>query len=102
MLFSPSLAICEFSAAVIFWGRAVRITTIFDRFCCVAHAALEGPMTYAIVEAQSAEDLQQKVQTLMDEGWEPQGGLSVGTYAAGVWWYYQAMVRYPTQQTPAQ
>jgi hypothetical protein len=50
-------------------------------------------MTYSIVESQSADELQEKVQALISEGWQPQGGIAVATYAAGVWWYYQAMVR---------
>jgi hypothetical protein len=50
-------------------------------------------MRYVVVEAQSADELQRKVQELIDLGWEPQGGLSVATYAAGAWWYYQAMVQ---------
>jgi len=50
-------------------------------------------MTYHIVEAQSAAQLQEKVQELIDQGWQPQGGISVATYAAGTWWYYQAMVK---------
>jgi hypothetical protein len=49
-------------------------------------------MSYHVVEAGSAAELQQKVQELIDAGWEPQGGLSVATYAAGAWWYYQAMI----------
>jgi hypothetical protein len=50
-------------------------------------------MTYHIVEAQSATQLQEKVQELIDQGWQPKGGISVATYAAGTWWYYQAMVK---------
>jgi hypothetical protein len=49
-------------------------------------------MRYQIVEASSAQELQQKVQDLINDGWEPLGGLSVATYGAGAWWYYQAMV----------
>jgi Domain of unknown function (DUF1737) len=49
-------------------------------------------MKYRVVEAQSASELQKKVQKLIQDGWEPQGGLSVATYAAGAWWYYQAVV----------
>lgn len=49
-------------------------------------------MKYLVVEATSAGDLQKKVQQYMDQGWEPTGGLSVSTYGAGAWWYYQAMI----------
>lgn len=50
-------------------------------------------MKYLIVEATSAGVLQEKVQQYIDEGWEPLGGLSVATYAAGAWWYYQALIK---------
>ncbi len=54
---------------------------------------MEILMDYLVVEAKSAADLQERVRGLIAEGWEPQGGLSVATYSAGNWWYYQAMVR---------
>jgi hypothetical protein len=50
-------------------------------------------MKYLIVEATSARGLQEKVQQYIDEGWEPLGGLSVATYGAGAWWYYQAITK---------
>lgn len=50
-------------------------------------------MAYHVVEASSARDLEKTVNALIAEGWVPSGGLSVATYAAGSWWYYQAMVR---------
>lgn len=49
-------------------------------------------MRYIVVEAASAKELQETVQQNIDAGWEPLGGLSVATYGAGHWWYYQAMV----------
>jgi hypothetical protein len=49
-------------------------------------------MRYQIVEATTVQELQEKVQHLIWEGWEPQGGVSVATYGAGSWWYYQAMI----------
>jgi len=49
-------------------------------------------MKYLVVEATSAGDLQKKVQQYIDQGWEPSGGLSVATYGAATWWYYQAMI----------
>ena len=55
-------------------------------------------MSYLIVEAQSAEELQTKVQEHLDAGWEPLGGLSVATYGAGTWWYYQALIAHGDQQ----
>ena len=50
-------------------------------------------MLYVVVEAQGASELQQKVQALLAQGWEPQGGVSVATHSAGAWWYFQAVVR---------
>jgi len=49
-------------------------------------------MKYLVVEAQSAEELQQKVQEFMKEGWEPLGGLAVANNGSLNWWYYQAML----------
>ena len=50
-------------------------------------------MKYIIAEANSARDLQAKVQQHIEQGWEPLGGLSVATYGAGMWWYYQALIK---------
>jgi len=50
-------------------------------------------MKYLIVEATSAQALQEKVQQHIGEDWEPIGGLSVATYGAGAWWYYQALIK---------
>jgi hypothetical protein len=52
-------------------------------------------MEYTLVEAESAEELRRKVLALVEEGWEPQGGVSVATHGVGSWWYFQAMVRHP-------
>ncbi len=49
-------------------------------------------MTYIIIEARSASELQEKVQEHVNAGWEPLGGLAVATYGAGTWYYYQAMI----------
>jgi len=49
-------------------------------------------MRYLVVEAQSAEELQQKVQEYITAGWEPLGGLAVSNHGAWNYWYYQAMV----------
>jgi hypothetical protein len=50
-------------------------------------------MKYLIAEANSAHALQEKVQQYIEQGWEPLGGVSVATYGAGTWWYYQALVK---------
>lgn len=57
-------------------------------------------MKYMIVEATSAQILQEKVQQYIDEGWEPLGGLSVATYGAGAWWYYQALIKHEEHRAP--
>ena len=49
-------------------------------------------MRYLVVEAKSAEELQQQVQGYIMEGWEPLGGIAVATHGALNYWYYQAMV----------
>ena len=53
-------------------------------------------MQYVVIEAKSAQSLQEKVQQHLDEGWQPLGGLSVATYNAGAWWYYQALIKHET------
>jgi len=50
-------------------------------------------MKYLIAEATSVRALQEKVQQYIEQGWEPLGGLSVATYGAGAWWYYQALIK---------
>lgn len=50
-------------------------------------------MQYVVIEAESAEELQSKVQEHIGLGWEPIGGLSVATTGPGNWWYYQAMIK---------
>jgi hypothetical protein len=50
-------------------------------------------MKYLIVEATSAQALQQNVQKYLDDGWQPLGGLAVATYGMGQWWYYQALFK---------
>lgn len=45
-------------------------------------------MKYRIVHAQSLQDLQDEVNSLCKDNWEPQGGL---LFAEGI--YYQAMVQ---------
>ena len=50
-------------------------------------------MKYLIAEATSVRALQENVQQYIEQGWEPLGGLSVATYGAGAWWYYQALIK---------
>jgi hypothetical protein len=50
-------------------------------------------LKYLIAEANSAPVLQEKVQEYLEQGWEPLGGVSVATYGAGTWWYYQALIK---------
>lgn len=57
-------------------------------------------MRYTVVEATSARELARKVQDLIDQGWEPQGGVSVATYALGVWWYFQALMLRAGERSP--
>jgi hypothetical protein len=49
-------------------------------------------MSYSIIEAQSIEELQSRVQELIEKGWEPAGGIAVATHGIMSWWYYQAMI----------
>ena len=50
-------------------------------------------MKYTILEAQSADELQAKVQEFIVSGWEPLGGIAIGVSAnTGSWYYYQAMI----------
>jgi hypothetical protein len=50
-------------------------------------------MIYHVVETKDVRELERMVNALIAEGWLPSGGISVATYGAGNWWYYQAMVR---------
>ncbi len=50
-------------------------------------------MRYLIVEASNIRELQGRVQTLINEGWIPQGGVSAAAIGTLNWWYYQAMTR---------
>jgi hypothetical protein len=49
-------------------------------------------MKYIILEADNINELIRKVQHWIDEGWEPQGGVSAASNSTLIWWYYQAMV----------
>jgi hypothetical protein len=55
-------------------------------------------MEYQVVEAHGdVQKLQVAVNELIQDGWEPQGGVAVGYSPQSMtWWYYQAMVRTPT------
>jgi hypothetical protein len=52
-------------------------------------------MEYRILEATSAEALQNEVTTCINRGWRPLGGLCVVNSQAnsGNWYFYQAMIR---------
>lgn len=50
-------------------------------------------MENQVVETPSVADLQTHVQDLINQAWVPQGGISVATYGAGSWWYYQAIAK---------
>jgi len=54
---------------------------------------------YMIAQASSAKELEEKVTRLLEEGWEPLGGISISVsktqneeYAIWVEWWAQAMV----------
>ena len=49
-------------------------------------------MRYLVVEAQSAKELQEKVQKYITEGWEPVRGIAVAKGRWMDWRYCQAMV----------
>lgn len=56
----------------------------------------EPTVRYRIVEAETAKELQAKVNTLLSRGWELQGGVCVASPGNNfVWWYFQAMIRRP-------
>jgi hypothetical protein len=50
-------------------------------------------MEYRVIETNSLEELNSRVNTLLVGGWEPQGGVCV-VYSpnSGSWWFYQALV----------
>jgi hypothetical protein len=60
-------------------------------------------MRYRICEADNVPELVKLVNQSLDEGWEPQGGMSVA-YSPGSmkWWFYQALVtRQPSRRPVA-
>jgi len=49
-------------------------------------------MQYKIVECGTADELEKKVEMLMEDGWKPQGGVSVSVMGAlSEDTFYQAM-----------
>lgn len=54
-------------------------------------------MEYKVIEVQqSATHLEQEVNRHLGERWVPLGGVAViYSPASGVWYFYQALVRYP-------
>jgi hypothetical protein len=57
-----------------------------------APASYSG-LEYVLLEASSSDELQQKVNAYLRQGWRLQGGVAVATTGALQWWYYQAVVR---------
>ena len=55
-------------------------------------------MEYAIVEAASAAELQDKVDARLAAGWVPTGGVAVCYYGNGGWYFCQAVVRPPADE----
>lgn len=51
-------------------------------------------VNYVTLEAPAPLELRKLVLELLDEGWEPQGGVCVVNSSAGgaTWWYFQAMI----------
>ena len=49
-------------------------------------------MEYAIIESDSTAGLEEKVRALIEEGWRPQGGISI-IGQSGFYTLLQAMVR---------
>jgi hypothetical protein len=59
-------------------------------------------MEYRIAEADSRKELQEKVNRLLAEGWDLQGGVCVSfSPQSGKWWFYQALVRELPAAPPA-
>lgn len=49
-------------------------------------------MEYIIIERDDVDDLSEKINSLMEDGWKPQGGVSA--YSFDLHYYYcQAMIR---------
>lgn len=50
-------------------------------------------MEYDVVYASSVEGLIKKVNQMITEGWQPQGGVTVSTQDDTEYYFYQAVVR---------
>lgn len=50
-------------------------------------------MEYDVVYASSVEGLIKKVNQMIAEGWQPQGGVTVSTQDDTEYYFYQAVVR---------
>jgi hypothetical protein len=58
-------------------------------------------MPYRILEADSAERLQEQVNLYIYKGWRPIGGVSVvNSHATSSWWYYQALILHGPEGKP--
>lgn len=49
-------------------------------------------MGYIIIQRDNIDDLSEKINSLMKDGWEPQGGVSAFSYDLR-YYYCQAMIR---------
>jgi len=58
---------------------------------------METVKEYKIIHGKTPEDLEKKVNALIQQGWKPLGGVSITMRTqpdgAGNWWVAQAMVR---------
>jgi hypothetical protein len=60
-------------------------------------------MVYKLIEAKGdAAKLQDAVNELIQDGWQPLGGIPVVfSPNTGTWWFYQAMVKNPRMALPS-
>ena len=64
-----------------------------------AQASIQKPVTqYRIAAADTTFALAEKVNNLLQEGWECQGGISVTVNSSDSDWYYQALVHRNLEQ----
>jgi len=50
-------------------------------------------MEYGIASAETTLELKRLVQSLINEGWRPQGGLAIEAHDQYISYYFQAMIR---------
>ena len=70
----------------------------------VSHSTKGLLMAYKLIEAEGgAAQLQDAVNKLIQEGWQPLGGVAVVcSPTMGGWWYYQAMVKNSQAALPSE